>query len=495
MNFNVNPPAALLAALGLGCGLAIGAPAWHADWLPPEVAAVVAIASTNHPGVLSARHERAAAQEDRRALDSFYSPSASLAGGASRGPSEAPATGLSAAFPDDALGAYAGLRAPVAGGAYLGVGAAQRRLDSALPDGASVWQTLGGVRLSVPLLQDAGFASQHAREEAADETALQRGSDADAAMSVAGHDVAAAYAYELYAAALVAQYRKALGRVEALLGETAERVKLETMAEYQVYPAEMEVQFKRDDVRQYETVRTNAHHALELAAGGATLPQPPEGLLGRWAAACATADVARIVATLGGERPEVAAARRAVLAAEARGRELAESARSSLSLSAGVGYQGEGDGFGVGSEAMLRDDRAGFDVALVWSRPLSFDGEEAAVRAQRRRTAALRERLRRIEAEALAQRLQAEARLQSAVARMATVSAAVEAASKALAAESERLSLGEGRSKNVLDAQTDLTSAEGRANLAAYDLVCSFLDLMLAAGVPLDSAAGAGEGD
>lgn len=495
MNFKIHSPAALLAAMGLGCGLACDATAWHEDWLPPEVAAAVAIASTNHPGVLSARHEMEAAREDRRALDAFYSPSASVAVGASRGPSDAPATGLSPAFTDDALGAYAGLSAPVAGFAYLGAGAAQRRLDSALPDGSAVWQSIGGVRLSVPLLRDAGFASQRAREDAADETALQHDAYAAAAMASMGHDVAAAYAYELYAAALVAQYSKALERVEALLGETAERVRLETMAKYQVYPAEMEVQFKRDDVRQYETARTNAHHALELAAGGAAIPAPPDGLLGRWAAACATADVARIVATLGGERPEIAAARRAVMVSEARERELAESARSSLSLSAGVGYQGEGDGFGVGSEAMLRDDRVGADVALVWSRPLSFDNEEAAVRAQRRRTAALRETLRRLQSEAAAQRLQSEARLRSAVARMATVSDAVEAASMALSAESERLGLGEGRSRNVLDAQTDLTSAEGRANLAAYDLVCSFLDLMLASGVRLDAASGAGGGD
>ena len=490
MNFQKYRRAAILLAAGFLGQEALGLPDALRGWLPAEAAAVVALASSNHPAVVSALFEMSAAKEDRLSLDSFYEPSLSIAGGASKGPVSAPNSGFSPYLPDDALGLQGGVTVPLRAGAYVGAGAAQRRLDGALGDGSSPWQTLAGVRLSVPLLADRGFAQQRAREEGAAETERQRLEEWRAAWAVAARDAAAAYAYELYAGALAEQYRKALARVETLLNETSERVKLETMAQYQVFPAQMEVQFKRDDVSQYAALYTNAHHSLELAAGGVKLPFAPAGLLDLWATACATAEVARIVAIHGGERPEIAAARRAVEASRAAERELAEKLRSNLSLSAGVGYQGEHSGFGVGDENLLRDDRAGADVALVWSRPFSFDGEEAALRARRSRTISLLATLRRIENEAATERRRAEERFRSAVGRREAADKAVAFAAKALEAESERLGLGEGRSRNVLDAQSDLTSAEGRSNLAAYDVVLSFLDLMLANGVTIGEAAG-----
>lgn len=401
----------------------------------------------------------------------------------SRGPVSAPESGFSAYLPDDAAGIQGGFTVPVGRGAYLGVGAAQRRLDNVLSDGAAAWQTVAGARVSVPLLKDRGFASQQAREEYADAKADELAWSADAALSAVARDAAVAFAYELYAGALFDQYLKALSRVTTLQIETAERVRLETMAEYQVFPAEMEVQFKLDDVRQAAATYTNAHNALEQAAGGVCLPYRRASLLVEWAAACVTTDVTRIVADFGAMRPEVRAARMAVAASEARERELEVSLRSDLVLSAGVGYQGENTGAGFGNDTLLRDEKAGVDAALVWCRPFSFDAEEAAVRAQRRRTAALREELRRAEIAAETQRRQAEALFASATERFETVGKAVAFAAKALESEEERLGLGEGRSRNVLDAQSDLTSAEGRANLAAYDVVCSFLDLMLAGGV------------
>jgi outer membrane protein TolC len=69
--------------------------------------------------------------------------------------------------------------------------------------------------------------------------------------------------------------------------------------------------------------------------------------------------------------------------------------------------------------------------------------------------------------------------------RLDIVDRAVGEARRALDAESERMRLGEGRSRNVLDAQKDLTTAERRANQAALDTVLAILDLLHAAGVPL----------
>jgi outer membrane protein TolC len=51
---------------------------------------------------------------------------------------------------------------------------------------------------------------------------------------------------------------------------------------------------------------------------------------------------------------------------------------------------------------------------------------------------------------------------------------AVEEAKKALQAENERFRLGEGRSRNVLDAQKDLTEALRRQILVAIELLKAY---------------------
>lgn len=479
---------ALITISSLSVSSAFASPEPSPWWLPNEAAHVVAVAATNHPSVVAARLEHTATLDDRLALDSFYEPSLSVAGGMGKGPASAPESGLSPYLPLDSVGLQGGILIPLRAGAYVGAGVAERRLDDALSSGAEAWQTIAGLRVSVPLLRDRGFSLQEARAEHADRLAEQRGEEYYSLLNSARRDVAVAFAYELYAGALVEQYKKALSRVEILLGETSERVKLETVARYQVYPAEMEVQFKLDDVRQYAAAYTNAHYALSQAAGGVDLPFVSVGLLTEWAGLCVTADVDKIVSEFGKELPEVRVARLAVEASRAREKELEESTRSSLSLSAGISYQGENEDFGLGNEALLRDDRAGFDAALVWSRPFSFESERASLRAQRSRTAALRERQRQVLISVETRRRQAEALFFAAVERMAAAKKAVESAHKALKSESERLALGEGSSRSVLDAQTDLTSAEGRANAVAYNVICSFLDLMLANGVDFGGA-------
>lgn len=462
-------------------------------WLPDEARYVVALASTNHPSLMASRLEHSAASEDRLALDSFYEPSASVAGGVGRGPASAPEAGLSPYLPVDSSGLQGGVFVPLRAGAYVGAGVAQRRIDDALTSGAEAWQSIAGVRLNVPLLRDRGFALQDAKEERADRIVEQRNEEFLSVLNGIRRDVAVALAYELYSGAVVEQYKKALSRVETLLDETSNRVALETVARYQVYPAEMEVQFKLDDVRQYSAAYTNAHFALSQAVGGIELPFATTGLLSEWAALCVTADVDRVVAEFGKELPEVKAARLAVEASRAREKELEGSARSSLSLSAGVSYQGENEDFGIGTDALLRDDNVGFDVALVWSRPFSFESEKAALRAQRARTQALRERERLVRIAAETRRRQAESLFIAATERMAVAQKALDAANKALKSELERLSLGEGSSRSVLDAQTDLTSAESRSNAIAYNVICSFLDLMLASGVDFGGALTASE--
>jgi len=81
-------------------------------------------------------------------------------------------------------------------------------------------------------------------------------------------------------------------------------------------------------------------------------------------------------------------------------------------------------------------------------------------------------------------RREAEAAYRAALRRMDQVESAVDNAVKTLEAERERFRLGEGRSRNVLDAQEDLTKAELRRNAAAADLLRAAAALDYAAGYP-----------
>ena len=87
-----------------------------------------------------------------------------------------------------------------------------------------------------------------------------------------------------------------------------------------------------------------------------------------------------------------------------------------------------------------------------------------------------------------AEQARARAVLAAARDRLGMVDQAVGEAQRALAAEEQRLALGEGRSRNVLDAQKDLTDAERRANVAALDMIVAFTQMLHAAGVPLLSS-------
>ena len=483
-----SPPLALPEGKNVGEPLA---------WLPGEAARLLAVLATNHPGVAASASDYAAARADALSIRGFYQPQTSFSAGLSRGPNAAPESSLASSVNDDAMALQGGVLLPLRSGAYVGLGLAQRRLENALDDDSSCGQSLAGVRLSVPLLRDRGFAVQAAREESADADAERMVRLCATELQTLGHGALIAFATELYASASLQSTYEALNRVQVLLKETTERVELKTTAEYQVFPAEMEVAFRRDDVRRAEAVLTNAHHRLELAVGGVRLPLAGHtgANLRAWAEQCLSLDAAAIAKQAGGERPEITAARQALASARAAERGTSQATRSSLSLTAGVGYQAENENGGFGNDNLLRDDRVGADIALVWSRPLSFDAEDAACRAARARTVSAGAALRNLQIAELAQQREAMTLLVAARERLALVDGAVESARRALAAETQRLRLGEGRSRNVLDAQNDLTSAVDRANLAAYDLVCAFTDVMLAYGVPLYPRIQIGDGN
>ena len=477
-----------IAAAWCGAALAYMA-AQHAcgqalAWLPREALNVLALVQTNNPQIEAAYALKSAEYERAWAQDGFFDPRASAALGASRGPVAAPDSTLAPRIGGDGAGVQAGLLIPLRVGAYVGVGASQRYLFDA--DGfEDLGQTIAGVRLEMPLLQNRGFRTQALSQAALDAEAAVAAAQARAVEHTLLRNGVVLYANWLYAAANVRESVQACTRVERLLQETRERVELETVAEYQAFSAQMEVSFRQEELRQAHTALDQARQALETITGGLAVEAHFGGpeLFGAWAERCATTDVARLLAQ-SEVRPEYVRSEEAIRAAEHLEAVARDALRSNLALVAGVGFQGEDDNGGFGREARLRDDTVGIEVAVVWSRPLGFTAESARARAQRAEVQAARAALRQVDLSIREERGRAEVALVAALDRRALVERAVQEAKRALGAEEQRLALGEGRSRNVLDAQKDLTTAERRANAAAFDMIVAFADLTYAVGVP-----------
>ncbi|MDD5705134.1 MAG: TolC family protein [Kiritimatiellae bacterium] len=456
-------------------------------WLPAEAAAVLSVALTNNPALAAARSAWTAETQRAVAFDGFYQPRVLAAAGANRGPAEAPESGLPLRLPGDAASAQAGVLFPLRVGARLGAGVAQRYLyeTDGFEDQA---QSVAGLRLEVPLWRDRGFRTQRLGQAAAEAVAEgTREALAGARQNVA-RDTLVAFANWLYAAADLREAEQAAERVESLRSETAARVELRATPEYQLFPAQMEVAFRQDELRQAQALRSSARHALEALLGAPTpLAEADPALLRRWAERCATAEVAQVLGAAVATRPEMRQAQRVCEAADRLTDVAREQVRSDLSLAAGAGYQTENEDGGFGNENIVDDRRAGVEAALVWSRPFTFDAEAASLRARDADAEVARAELRRIGLLIGLERAQAETALAAARDRLGYLDRAVLEARRTLTAEEDRLRLGEGRSRNVLDAQKDLTTAERLANLAAFETVRAFAQLLHATGVPLAS--------
>ncbi len=451
----------------------------------------MAAALARNPRLAAARHAWTAETARARAEDGFYQPLARVAAGGGRGPAGAPESTLTPRMPGEAVGAQAGLLFPLRAGALVGIGASHRYLFEA--DGfEDLGQSTAGLRLEVPLLRDRGFRTQKMSQAAADAVAAGAAANVAVVRQEVLRETLLAYAGWLHAAADLRESEQAMRRVEQLRDETAARVQLQATAEYQLFPAEMEVAFRQEELRQAGAVLLNAGHRLreltvaELPAGGAN-----PALLREWAALCAAADAALIAGGAAAGRPELRRAAMICLAADHQAETAREATRADLSLVGGVGYQAEDEDGGLGRDNLLADRRGGAEVALVWGRPLSFQAERDRFLAALAEAETARAEERRVRLQIEMERALAATALEAARDRLGMVDRAVLEARRTLAAEEERLRLGEGRSRHVLDAQKDLTTAERRASQAAYETVGAFIDLLYAAGVPL--APGEGE--
>ncbi len=466
---------------------------WHTSgwadeetgWLPAEAETAVALALRYNPRLTVARSAWTADTQRVVAHDGFYQPRLTAAAGASRGPGTAPESLLSPRLPGDAASLQAGLHWPLRAGIRLGAGLSHRFLFEA--DGFDdLGQTVAGLRLEMPLLRDRGFRLQQNEQRALNAQADAAGALADAVLQDLALATLVAYANRLYAAAELLAATQALQRVTLLSEETAARVALRATPEAQIFPARMEVAIHRQTWRAAQANLLIAGQQLEELLGGPRLPSYPEAAqLRAWASNCVRCAIESVPGWQQAGRPELLVARQQRQAAEHRLDSANEQRRSDLQLVAGIGYRGESENGTLGRDNLLDERRAGVEAALVWSRPWSFMAEDAQQSIRRAELAGARETLRQVQLRITSELRQAEESLAAARERMTLVDQAVFEARRALGAEEERLRMGEGRSRNVLDAQKDLTTAERLANQTAFETVRAFATLLHAAGIPL----------
>jgi outer membrane protein TolC len=168
--------------------------------------------------------------------------------------------------------------------------------------------------------------------------------------------------------------------------------------------------------------------------------------------------------------------------AEQDARRAREAVKAEIGLVVNASWQGEDASDWVAREELLTEQRAGAEAAVVWKQPLGRRGEKAAWRAAAAEAEALRQDLEAVRLRVARELAAARSAFEAARERLGLAEDAVRGAQATLAAEAERFRLGEGRSRNVLDAQTDLTQAVRRRNLAARALLTAWADGMYAAG-------------
>lgn len=482
--------ATLVTAGGRGHTLArmVSFGLWSALVLPSgaaEVDDLIALALQRHPALQAAaegvNQSAATRQANREFLDPVTSASAGRLSGSSATPLLAAPGGLPYA---DAYGASAAVELPLEPGLYLGAGASQQYVTDPPAGTASGFYTLFGLQARVPLVRDRKFVSWHEGERRL--AALQEAAEARLleVRQEVRHAVESAYVDYLAALADAATAGQATERSRELLKEAQELVRLKVVPEYQLAPARLEVGLRLDEATSTLAAIDAARIRLAQVVGSpdcpplstnadalllqsrvqhpATTPPPPatprcgRGLLLEFTH-LQDADAAEIRALEDQLRADVSLSLRGVWAAD-------ESAGGGANPSTGAG------------------ESPSYAAVVTWTRPWLQTGA-------RNRLAATRAHARMLEAQRdeAGQRLAAEQRraardIAAARERSGELAEAVEQARITLEAEAERFRLGEGRSRNVLDAQNDLTKAIRLRHAAAAALLHGYCDLAFATG-------------
>lgn len=448
-----------------------------------ELDALLAQATSRNPSVEAARLRVRQQIERQRELFGFFDPRLTASAGRTQRNRGIPGSTISPALTNDAAVIQGGVELAVRPGAYISFGVAERLLTDPGQDYSHMYQTLVGVALEIPLNRDRGFREWGYDRARATAIYGEAVSGLLAVTQQLRHDVEQSYVGVQESVAAYRVAREATERFRILLEEAQELARLKVIPEYQILPAQMELELRREE----ELNAKRAHEASLVRLGrlvgrdsAVTLKSGHE-ILVSWAGEASIPDVVVLSEVLRhrGSYGQILSLIKATETDLARSR---EEQRSDLSFRVGATWQGEDPHQPLGTSTILSDKHLGGAAMVVWTRPLGFRGERAAVGRHRARLAELREQLRTRELQIAADLATARIEFDRASARLELVNRAVVAAQKTLEAEQERFRLGEGRSRYVLDAQKDLTQILQRRTRTAGAMLRAYSDLLFASG-------------
>jgi outer membrane protein TolC len=442
-----------------------------------------------NPRVLAARCLVEQAVERHEELRGFFDPRLFAASGKAERARGVPGGTGWTSVADGSHELTAGVEMPLRPGFYLTTGAAERYLFDGTGDYDHLYQTLLGLRLRVPLMRDRGFAQYELDRAQALADYNAEVSGLIGLMQTVRHEVERAYveAYATLASYEVSQ--QATERFRVLLDQARELTRLKVVPAYQVFPTEMELSLRLEEEAQARQVHDVSLVALQRQIGDG---EPVTLAFG--------ADrLVQVAASLEGI-PEVdldeALERRG---AYLRLRNLADAVRADVArakddlrpdlfLNAALTWRGEDAHQPLGGEAILSDEQVGGELVVVWQRPLVGHAANSRISRARARMAEIKHQM-------ATERNALQADLQSArqtyttlMERLKLLERAKGTAQQTVTAEDERFRLGEGTSRNALDAQKDLTNALNRQARAAADILRALADYRYAAGYPETTA-------
>ncbi len=469
-------------------GLIVGGQFCPSTAWPDELAALVEMALANHPRVAEARARAEQVRDRYQELYGFFDPSLRLAGGASEAVRGLPGLNDFGSLSSEAFEIQSSLEVPFRPGFYFSVGLVERDHRKLVADG-HLYETLFGVGLRIPLLQDRGFKIwQLDRQRRLAELDLAL-SDYLAVRQGLRRDVELVYVALCESLALFDISREATGRFETLLKETETLVEHKDIAAYQIFAASMELDLSRAEElaarQQVDVLLIQLAEVLGTGVDPDVRINRDDWLEGSRALGLAPLDnLAHFLINRGDYLRLFNDRWQAELGRQAEQERL----RGDLSLRAAATWQDYDASAPFGSGSAGDDERLGGQVMLVYQRPLGFRAERSRVSAYTHQIAEIEARLRRLELEVQRDWQISVTRFDSARRRLAEISRAVAAARQNLEAEAERFRLGESRSRNVLDAQKDVTNAARRQIAAAADLRRAWSEHAYATGYPGDAA-------
>ncbi|MEI8138782.1 MAG: TolC family protein [bacterium] len=468
------------------CVIVLSYAACRAD----ELDELVSLAFSNSPTLQAAREGSRQAEAACAATAEFLDPKTTATAGRLSGNAAAPLLASPAGIPAaDAYGAAAAVEVPFRPGIYAGIGASEQYLINPIAGLDSGYRTLVGAQIRIPLLQDRGFSLW--RQSQARQKELQAAAEARLleTRQAVRHAVEQAYLTYLVEIANAATSESATDRSQQLLKEAEELVRLKVVPEYQLAPARLELALRREEIYAANQAIDTARLRLEQILG-----VPPPELLTTNSNALITRitnlHIPEISATSSSfaTRGAISEIEALSAAASAETRTLTDRLRPELGLSLrGVWATEDSSSAAANDGAGISGEDSSVAAVLVWTRPWSQTGAHARLREARAREAQLAEVLHEVQNRLSADKAAAHREFTGSGERLKEITIAVDQARRTLEAEAERFRLGEGRSRNVLDAQNDLTKAYRARNTIVAALLKAHSDFMFATGYQPDN--------